>query len=160
MKVGTEMFVCSWMTSSAIILQDEKQNKPTLTTDQSGIKGKRFFHGLDNWQPFSLSTQFLSIIRQLCKVDTCCLYFPDELVRKQKSFTKQEGANEPTDELINQNWSQSSSLQRWHDSWFWLSLIVMQPLGWSSVSVKSICLESNPDMAVTSMQRMFSPNED
>lgn len=102
MKDAIEMFACSWMTSSAIILQDGNQNKPTLTSDQSGIKGKQFFHALDNWQPFSLSTQFLRIIRQRCKVDTYCLYFPVEPVRKQKSFTKQEGANEPMDEVINQ----------------------------------------------------------
>lgn len=56
MKDGLEMFVCSWMTSSAIILQDEKQNKPTLTTDQSGIKGKHFFSWLRWLSWLSLST--------------------------------------------------------------------------------------------------------
>lgn len=48
------------MQLSDIFSHNSSRWKPesTLTTDQSGIKGKQFFHGLDNWQPFSLSTQF------------------------------------------------------------------------------------------------------
>lgn len=161
MKDGIEMFVCSWMMSLAIILWDEKQSKPTLTTDQSGIKGKHFFWGLDNWQPFLLSTQFLSTIRQLCKVGMCCLSFPDEPVSKQKSFTQQEGPNEPTDELVSQY--VPTKLMSVKVTWLQVLTICISYAAHGldpHVSVKNICLKSNPGMAVASMQRVFSHNED
>ena len=62
------------------------------------LKENTFFHGLDGFHGF----RFQHIIRQVCKVDTCCLYLPDDQARKKKHFTKQEGPNEPTDEMVNQ----------------------------------------------------------
>lgn len=97
-KDSIEMLVCSWMTSSTIILQDRKQEKPTMPIDRSGIKEEKyFFWSIVNWQPFSHSTPFLNIIKQLCKVVIRGLYFPDEMTRVQ------EGVSEPPDELVDQH---------------------------------------------------------
>lgn len=108
-KDSIERLVCSWVTSSTIILQDGKQEKPTMCIDQSEIKEEiYFFWSIVNWQVLSLSTPFLSIIKQLCKVDSI---FP-----MNRSGYRKEPVNRQMNWSISM-YSTNSSIWRWHNSW-------------------------------------------
>lgn len=118
------MLVCSWMTSSTIIVLEgeNRRNQPWLLIKVEITNKNLFSPNLTNGQPFSLQTELLNIISQLCVVDNM---FP--LFSRYRLQNRKESVNHQMNWSIGV-YSKNSSIGRWPNFQISLPLLATQPL--------------------------------